>query len=90
MVEVPGTEQDYKADLVLLAMGFVNPVATVLDSLWRRQGRRGNAKATTDAIGGYAPTCPRCSPPATCAAARAWWCGPSAKAARPHARWTSS
>ena len=27
MVEVPGSEQEYKADLVLLAMGFVAPVA---------------------------------------------------------------
>jgi glutamate synthase (NADPH/NADH) small chain len=32
LVEVPGTEKEYKADLVLLAMGFVSPVATVLDA----------------------------------------------------------
>jgi glutamate synthase (NADPH/NADH) small chain len=31
MVEVAGSEEIIKADLVLLAMGFVNPVATVLD-----------------------------------------------------------
>jgi len=32
MVEVPGSEQIIKADLVFLAMGFVAPVATVLDA----------------------------------------------------------
>ncbi|MDP2743313.1 MAG: glutamate synthase subunit beta, partial [Hydrogenophaga sp.] len=32
LVEVAGTEKEYKADLVLLAMGFVNPVASVLDA----------------------------------------------------------
>ena len=29
--EVAGTEKDYKADLVLLAMGFTNLVATILE-----------------------------------------------------------
>jgi NADPH-dependent glutamate synthase beta subunit-like oxidoreductase len=32
MVEVPGTEKEWKADLVLLAMGFVSPVASVLEA----------------------------------------------------------
>ena len=32
----------------------------------------------------------RCSPPATCAAASRWWCGRSAKAARPRTRSTNS
>ena len=32
LVDVAGTEKEYKADLVLLAMGFVNPVASVLDA----------------------------------------------------------
>ncbi|MGV0961521.1 MAG: glutamate synthase subunit beta [Limnohabitans sp.] len=54
MVEVPGTEKEYKADLVLLAMGFVNPVATVLDAFGIDKDARGNAKATTDFTGGYA------------------------------------
>ena len=54
MVEVPGTEKEYKADLVLLAMGFVNPVATVLDAFGVDKDARGNAKATTDFTGGYA------------------------------------
>ncbi|MFP5465763.1 MAG: glutamate synthase subunit beta, partial [Gammaproteobacteria bacterium] len=53
-IEVPGTEKEYKADLVLLAMGFVNPVATVLDAFGVDKDARGNAKATTEFTGGYA------------------------------------
>jgi glutamate synthase (NADPH) small chain len=54
LVEVAGTEKEYKADLVLLAMGFTNPVATVLDAFGVDKDARGNAKASTDFIGGYA------------------------------------
>jgi glutamate synthase (NADPH/NADH) small chain len=54
MVEIPGTEKEYKADLVLLAMGFVNPVATVLEAFGVDKDARGNAKASTDFTGGYA------------------------------------
>ena len=54
MLEVAGTEKTYKADLVLLAMGFVNPVATVLDAFGVDKDARGNAKASTDFTGGYA------------------------------------
>jgi glutamate synthase (NADPH/NADH) small chain len=54
LVEIAGTEKDYKADLVLLAMGFVNPVATVLEAFGVDKDARGNAKATTDVTGGYA------------------------------------
>ena len=53
LVEIPGTEKEHKADLVLLAMGFVNPVATVLEAFGVSKDARGNAKATTDADGGY-------------------------------------
>ncbi len=53
LVEVPGTEKEYKADLVLLAMGFVNPVATVLDAFGVDKDGRGNAKASTEFTGGY-------------------------------------
>jgi glutamate synthase (NADPH/NADH) small chain len=59
MVEVAGTEKSYKADLVLLAMGFVNPVATVLDVFGVDKDARGNAKAGTDFIGGYATNVPK-------------------------------
>ena len=54
LTEVPGTEKTHKADLVLLAMGFVNPVATVLDAFGVDKDVRGNAKASTDFTGGYA------------------------------------
>ena len=54
MVEVPGTEQILPADLVLLAMGFVSPVASVLDAFGVEKDARGNARASTDFIGGYA------------------------------------
>jgi len=54
LVEIPGSEKEYKADLVLLAMGFTNPVATVLDAFGVDKDARGNAKATTDFTGGYA------------------------------------
>jgi glutamate synthase (NADPH) small chain len=54
MVEVAGTEQVLPADLVLLAMGFVNPVASVLDAFGVDKDARGNAKAGPDFIGGYA------------------------------------
>ncbi|OYU29454.1 MAG: glutamate synthase [Burkholderiales bacterium PBB2] len=53
MVEVPGSEQIIKADLVFLAMGFVAPVATVLDAFGVAKDARGNAKASTDFNGGY-------------------------------------
>ncbi len=54
MTEVPGSEQVLKADLVLLAMGFVNPVASLLQSFGVALDARGNAKATTEEEGGYA------------------------------------
>jgi glutamate synthase (NADPH/NADH) small chain len=59
MVEVPGSEQILKADLVLLAMGFVSPVASVLDAFGIEKDGRGNAKATVDFTGGYATSVPK-------------------------------
>jgi len=59
MVEVAGSEKILKADLVLLAMGFVNPVATVLEAFGVEKDARGNAKATTDAAGCYATNVPK-------------------------------
>lgn len=53
MIEVPGTEKEWKADLVLLAMGFVAPAASVLEAFGIEKDNRGNAKATTDERGGY-------------------------------------
>ena len=59
MVEVPGSEHTLKADLVLLAMGFVAPVASVLEAFGVEKDNRGNAKAGTDFIGGYATNVPK-------------------------------
>ena len=59
LVEIAGSEKTLKADLVLLAMGFVNPVATVLESFGVDKDARGNAKASTDLIGGYATNVPK-------------------------------
>jgi glutamate synthase (NADPH/NADH) small chain len=53
MVEVAGSEQVLKADLVLLAMGFTQPVASVLDAFGVAKDNRGNARASTDLVGGY-------------------------------------
>jgi glutamate synthase (NADPH/NADH) small chain len=57
--EIPGTEKEYKADLVLLAMGFVSPVQTILEGFGVDKDARGNAKATVDFIGGYATNVPK-------------------------------
>ncbi len=59
MVEVAGSEKVIKADLVLLAMGFVSPVATILDGFGVEKDARGNAKATTEFVGGYATSVPK-------------------------------
>jgi glutamate synthase (NADPH/NADH) small chain len=48
MREVAGSQFEMKADLVLLAMGFVSPVRAVLDSFGVDLDARGNAKANTD------------------------------------------
>lgn len=53
MEEVPGSEFEVKADLVLLAMGFVSPVANVLDAFGVEKDARGNVKAVTDGEGCY-------------------------------------
>lgn len=54
LIEVPGTEEEYRADLVLLAMGFVNPLSSVLEAFGVGKDARGNARASTDFTGGYA------------------------------------
>ncbi len=53
LAEVAGTEREWKADLVLLAMGFVHPVPTVLEAFGVERDPRGNARAGTDAGTGY-------------------------------------
>jgi glutamate synthase (NADPH/NADH) small chain len=59
MSEIPGTEKEYPADLVLLAMGFTAPVGSVLEAFGVERDGRGNAKASTDFIGGYETNVPK-------------------------------
>ena len=54
MSEVPGSEFTLRADLVLLAMGFVSPLQSMLEEFGVQKDARGNAKATTDGPGCYA------------------------------------
>jgi len=54
MTEVPGSEFEMPADLVLLAMGFVSPVQKMLDAFGVEKDARGNAKAATEGAGCYA------------------------------------
>ncbi len=53
MTEVPNSEFEMKADLVLLAMGFVSPAQQVLSTFGVEKDARGNARATTDGEGCY-------------------------------------
>jgi glutamate synthase (NADPH/NADH) small chain len=48
MREIPGSEFEIKADLVLLAMGFVSPVKTLLEAFGAEPDARGNARADTE------------------------------------------
>ncbi|MEI6027267.1 MAG: glutamate synthase subunit beta [Betaproteobacteria bacterium] len=59
MSEIPGTEKEYPADLVLLAMGFTAPVGSVLEAFGVERDVRGNARAGTDFIGGYETNVPK-------------------------------
>jgi glutamate synthase (NADPH/NADH) small chain len=59
MVEVPGSEWEIPADLVLFAMGFVSPVSPVLEAFGVEKDPRGNAKASTDGPGCYATSVPK-------------------------------
>ena len=59
MTEVAGSEQVLPADMVLLAMGFVSPVASVLEAFGVDKDARGNARASTEFVGGYATNVPK-------------------------------
>jgi len=59
MQEIPGSEFEMKADLVLLAMGFVSPVQTVLDAFGVEKDARGNAKAATEGEKAYYTNVPK-------------------------------
>ncbi|MFT3735628.1 MAG: glutamate synthase subunit beta [Rhodocyclaceae bacterium] len=59
MSEVPGSERELPAEAVFLAMGFTNPVASLLEGFGVEKDARGNAKATTDGAGCYATNVPK-------------------------------
>jgi glutamate synthase (NADPH/NADH) small chain len=59
MEEVPNSEFEVKADLVLLAMGFVSPVQNVVDAFGVEKDARSNVKATTDGDGCYKTSLPK-------------------------------
>ena len=56
--EIAGSEFEIKADLVLLAMGFVHPMQSVLDSFGLDKDARQNAAAVTDGEQAYATNVP--------------------------------
>jgi glutamate synthase (NADPH) small chain len=53
MAEVPGSEVEVPADLVLFAMGFVAPIASVLEAFGVERDPRGNARAQTEGERSY-------------------------------------
>jgi len=54
MMEIPGSEFKLKADLVLLAMGFISPQQKILNLFNVEKDQRGNAKADTEGESSYA------------------------------------
>ena len=58
-VEVPGSQFEIPADLVLLAMGFVSPLQSLLDELGVKKDARGNARADTDGAQAYVTSVPK-------------------------------
>jgi len=59
MQEIAGSEFEMKADLVLLAMGFVSPAQQVLDAFGVEKDNRGNAKAGTEGNKAYYTNVPK-------------------------------
>ena len=59
MQEIAGSEFTLPADLVLLAMGFTNPMQKVLDACGVEKDARGNAKSTTDGDSCYVTSKPK-------------------------------
>jgi glutamate synthase (NADPH/NADH) small chain len=57
--ELPGSQFEMPADLVLLAMGFVSPLQSLLEELGVQKDARGNAKADTEGAKAYATSEPK-------------------------------
>ena len=86
--ELPETEQEIPADLLLIANGFAGCEQPVLDAFGLEADRRGNL-----CLEGRIPTgrpTSGCSRPGICAGVRRWWCGPSLKAAPRPGRWMNT
>ena len=85
--ELPGTEKEWPAQLVLLAMGFLGPQQGTAGPVWRGAGR------AVECVGGIRPfydQCRRvCSPPEMRGAARASSSGRSTKGAARRGRSTA-
>jgi glutamate synthase (NADPH/NADH) small chain len=59
MVEVAGSDFEIKADYAFLAMGFTNPLASMLDAFGIARDGRGNALADTEGEGCYLTNAPK-------------------------------
>ena len=57
--EIPGSEFEIEADLVLLAMGFVQPSEPVLKALGVQTDIRGNAKAAYEGVDAFKTNVPK-------------------------------
>src|SRR5213595_2954997 len=57
--EVPGSQFEMPAELVLLAMGFVSPLQSMLEEFGVQKDARGNARADTDGARAYATSVPK-------------------------------
>ncbi len=90
MQEVAGSEFEMKADLVLLAMGFLSPVQSMLDAFGVMKDARGNAQAAGEGRGSYATSVPKVYAAGDMRRASRWSCGRSAKGARAPMRSTNS
>lgn len=59
MSEILGSEEIFPAERAFLAMGFTNPITSVLDAFGVARDARGNAKASEGFTGGYATSVPK-------------------------------
>ena len=84
----PAPRRRRPAQLVLLAMGFLGPEQALLKEMGVADRRpHATSRPSTRST---RPASRASSPPATAAAARAWWSGPSTRAAAPRASATAT
>ncbi len=77
MEEVPGSEKEWPAQLILLAMGFLGPEAYLAEKLGIKLDQRSNYEAKH---GDFTTSIPASSQQVTAGEVKAWWCGRSMKA----------